>query len=157
MSENKISIEDVKELATLLKQNNLSEISVTDREFTINLKSSDTNSSGKKNIVVGDINHVEEQVVEFKTETASTSVQTASHDGNKMLAPIVGTFYSSPAPDKPPFVTVGSKVQKGDILFIIESMKLMNEIPSEFDGEVVQVITSDGDAVEYNQPVMVIK
>lgn len=147
MSENKISIDDVKELSKLLKENNLSEISVTDREFKIKLKSNDANSSGSKNITVGDTKTSIDNVVHTTTQVT----------GNQMLSPIVGTFYSSPAPDKPSFVKVGSKVQKGDILFIIESMKLMNEIPSEFDGEVVQIIANDGDAIEFHQPIMVIK
>ncbi len=153
MSENKISIDDVKELSKLLKDNNLSEISVIDREFTIKLKSNDANSSGSQNIIVGDTKTTNDNVV----ITESAPVSNTEETGNKMLSPIVGTFYSSPAPDKPSFVKVGSKVQKGDILFIIESMKLMNEIPSEFDGEVVQIITNDGDAVEFHQPIMIIK
>ena len=74
-----------------------------------------------------------------------------------MKSPIVGTFYSRPAPDKEPCVSVGSKVKKGDVLFIIESMKLMNEITSEFDGEVAEILTEDGQGVEYGQPVMVIR
>ena len=74
-----------------------------------------------------------------------------------MEAPIVGTFYSSPAPDKEPFVAVGKQVKKGDVLFIIESMKLMNEIQSEYDGEVAEILVEDGAPVEYGQPIMVIR
>ena len=77
--------------------------------------------------------------------------------GNVMKSPIVGTFYSAPSPDKPPFVEVGKKVKKGDVLFIIESMKLMNEIQSEFDGEVAEILCENGQAVEFGQPIMVIK
>lgn len=164
MSENKISIDDIKELSVLLKENNLSEISVTSREFTVNIKSNDIKSSGEKNIVLGDINHLQDQVINIKSETTPSKAKIVEKNddnndngGNEMLSPIVGTYYSSPAPDKPAFVTVGSKVKKGDILFIIESMKLMNEIPSEFDGEIVKIIVSDGDAVEFHQPIMVIK
>lgn len=157
MNENKISIDDIKELSVLLKENNLSEISVTSREFTVNIKSNDANSYGEKSIVVGDMKPLQEQIVQVQAQPTQVQAPLPQDDGNKMLAPIVGTFYGSPAPDKPPFVTVGSKVSKGDILFIIESMKLMNEIPSEFDGEIAQIIVSDGDAVEYHQPIMVIK
>lgn len=77
--------------------------------------------------------------------------------GNVVKSPIVGTFYSSPAPDKPPFVKVGDKVEKGDTLFIIESMKLMNEIQSTFDGTITEISVSDGTALEYGQPVMIIE
>ena len=78
-------------------------------------------------------------------------------EGNMVKSPIVGTFYASPSPEKPPFVTVGSKVKKGDVVMIIESMKLMNEIQSPFDGTVSEILVKDGDPVEYDQPVMVIK
>ena len=74
-----------------------------------------------------------------------------------MKSPIVGTFYASPSPDKAPFVEVGQKVKKGDVLFIIESMKLMNEIQSEYDGEVVEILCENGQAVEFGQPIMLIK
>jgi len=74
-----------------------------------------------------------------------------------MKSPIVGTFYSAAAPDKPPFASVGSKVKKGDVLFVIESMKLMNEIQSDFDGEVVKIMVENAQGVEYNQPIMIIE
>lgn len=74
--------------------------------------------------------------------------------GNVMKSPIVGTFYSSSAPEKPPYVTVGREVHKGDVLFIIESMKLMNEVTSEYDGIVAEIFVEDGEAVEFGQPIM---
>lgn len=77
--------------------------------------------------------------------------------GNTIKAPIVGTFYSSPAPDKESFVKVGQAVKKGDVLFIIESMKLMNEVQSEFDGVVSQIFVKSGEGVEFGQPIMIIQ
>ena len=86
---------------------------------------------------------------------AEATAQTAPvASGNVMKAPIVGTFYAAPAPGKAPFVTVGSTVSKGDVLFIIESMKVMNEVTSEFDGRVTEILVKDGDAVEYDQPIL---
>ncbi len=76
--------------------------------------------------------------------------------GTAVKAPIVGTFYSKPRPDAAPFVTVGSKVKKGDILYILETMKVMNEISAECDGVVSKILASDGDALEYGQTVMII-
>lgn len=76
--------------------------------------------------------------------------------GNVVKSPIVGTYYSAPAPDKPPFVTVGQRVKKGDTLMIIESMKLMNEIQSDYDGVVKDIIVKNGEAVEFDQPIMII-
>lgn len=86
----------------------------------------------------------EEPKAEPKKEAAGTLVK----------SPIVGTFYSAPAPGKAPFVSVGSTVNKGDVLFIIESMKLMNEVTSELSGRVTEILVSDGDAVEFDQPIL---
>ena len=72
-------------------------------------------------------------------------------------SPMVGTFYSKSSPDAKPYVEVGSNVKKGDILCIVEAMKLMNEIESEFDGEVVEVCVNDGDMVDYGKPLFKIK
>jgi acetyl-CoA carboxylase, biotin carboxyl carrier protein len=74
--------------------------------------------------------------------------------GTIVKSPIVGTFYDSPAPDKPPFVRVGQKVKCGDTLFIVESMKLMNEITSECEGTVAEIFVKNGQTVEYGQPIM---
>ena len=91
---------------------------------------------------------------------AEASVQTGSASvisGNVVKAPIVGTFYAASAPDKPPFVTVGQQVKKGDVLMIIESMKLMNEVQSDFDGTVAEILVKNGEPVEFDQPIMIIK
>ena len=74
--------------------------------------------------------------------------------GNIVSSPIVGTFYAAPSPEKPPYVTVGKQVHKGDVLFIIESMKLMNEVTSEYDGVVAEILVDDGEAVEFGEPIM---
>lgn len=88
---------------------------------------------------------------------AKSAEKPVESGGNIVKSPIVGTFYAAPSPDKPPFVKVGDKVKKGDVIMIIESMKLMNEIQSDFDGTVDRILVSDGQAVEYDQPVMIIK
>lgn len=80
-----------------------------------------------------------------------------AESGTVVKSPIVGTFYAAPAPDKAPFVTVGKSVKKGDVLFIIESMKLMNEILAEQDGVVKKIIANDGQAVEFGEPVLVLE
>ena len=77
--------------------------------------------------------------------------------GTEVKSPLVGTFYSSPSPDAPPFVLVGQKVKEGDTLFIIEAMKTMNEIKAPCDGTVVRILAQPGDMVEYNQTVVIME
>lgn len=74
----------------------------------------------------------------------------------KLLSPMVGTFYAQPSPEKPPYIKVGDKVRKGQTICIIEAMKLMNEIESEYDGEVVEVLVENEDMVEFGQPLFLI-
>ncbi len=75
----------------------------------------------------------------------------------KLVSPMVGTFYSQPSPDKPAFVKVGDKIKKGQPICIIEAMKLMNEIESEHDGEIVKVLVDNEEMVEFGQPMFLIK
>ena len=77
--------------------------------------------------------------------------------GTQVKSPLVGTFYSSPSPDEPPFVLVGQQVKEGDTLCIIEAMKIMNEIKSPCEGKVVRIMAQPGDMVEYNQVLFVIE
>ena len=77
--------------------------------------------------------------------------------GNVVKSPMVGTFYSKPSPDAEPFVEVGQVVKKGQTLCIIEAMKLMNEIESEFDGVLKEILVKDGEPVEYGKPLFVIE
>lgn len=81
-------------------------------------------------------------------------VQTSADETDKgvVKAPLIGVFYASPSPDAPPFVKVGDRVKKGDILCIIEAMKMMNEITAEADGTVSEVIAENGKLVEFGQP-----
>ncbi|MBD3615803.1 MAG: acetyl-CoA carboxylase biotin carboxyl carrier protein [Gracilimonas sp.] len=78
-------------------------------------------------------------------------------DGDTVTSPIVGTFYEAASPDSDPFVKVGDKVSKGDTLCIVEAMKIMNEIEAEFGGTVEKILVNDGQPVEFEQPLFIIK
>ena len=90
-------------------------------------------------------------------QTTETISEEPKEEYKEIKSPMVGTFYSKPSPDKEAFVKVGDKVKKGQVVCIIEAMKLMNEIEAEFDGEVVEVCLNDGDAVEYGKPLFKLK
>lgn len=78
----------------------------------------------------------------------------AAVSGTWVKAPLVGTYYAAPSPESEPFVTVGKRVKKGDVLMIIESMKLMNEVLCEQEGIVAEILVQNGDAVEFDQPIL---
>lgn len=77
-------------------------------------------------------------------------------EGSVVKSPIVGTFYNSSSPEKPPYVKVGDVVKKGDVLCIVEAMKVMNEVKSEFDGIIKDVLIENENIVEYGQPLFII-
>ena len=91
-----------------------------------------------------------------QTAAESASEQPSAKAGKEVLSPFVGTFYSSPAPDSPPYVEIGKTVKKGDVLCIVEAMKIMNEIEAEFAGKVIEILATNGQAVQYGEPLFVI-
>lgn len=96
---------------------------------------------------------ISDKTVEVKNENNTDNKE----DGNIVKSPMVGTFYIKPSPTANPYVEIGKHVNKGDILCIIEAMKLMNEIESEYDGEIAEIYVKDGEAVEYGKPLFRIK
>jgi acetyl-CoA carboxylase biotin carboxyl carrier protein len=151
-------IDTIEKLADIINKKELSELTITDGDKTITIK-------GKKcpppmpmpMPVMSGAAPVQAAAPVESALSASEASMAEEVSGKIVKSPIVGTFYSAPSPDKPPFVKQGDEVKKGDVIMIIESMKLMNEIQSEFDGTVEQILVSDGQAVEFDQPIMVIK
>ncbi|ARM30213.1 acetyl-CoA carboxylase biotin carboxyl carrier protein [Prosthecochloris sp. HL-130-GSB] len=97
------------------------------------------------------------QPVQAPEQPAAPPAKTADDDLIEIRSPIVGTFYRSPSPDSDPFVNNGNRVQKGDILCIIEAMKLMNEIEAEVSGNIVDILIENGQPVEYDQVLFLLK
>lgn len=103
--------------------------------------------------------HQPAQTVEQTDGNSQQEPKLTNDKGNlvEIKAPIVGTFYRKPAPDKPPFVEVGQKIKKGDTVCIIEAMKLFNEIDSDIDGEIAEILVDDATPVEFDQPLFLVK
>ena len=98
--------------------------------------------------------NIEVKAVEKAAAPAESAPDT---DGQVVTSPLVGTFYAAPAEDAEAYVKVGDQVKKGQVLAIVEAMKLMNEIESDFSGEVVKILAENGKAVEYGQPLFIIR
>lgn len=148
------TVECVEALAKIVKENELSKIKISTETMDIVIE-------GKASAV----NNIVSAMPPIPAMTAmpaapAVSVNAASSadntavSGNIITSPIVGTFYSSPAPEKPCYVKVGDSVNAGDVVCIIESMKLMNEINSEFSGKVAEIYVNNGDSVEFGQKIM---
>ena len=145
-----LTLNEIKELMDKMAETNLGEVKIKDGDFKLKLVA-------KK---PPEITHSNCESPQITIETTATSLPTPVIQpiiGNIVKSPIVGTFYTSAAPSKPAFVTVGQQVKKGDVLFVIESMKLMNEIQSAFDGEVVEIKVENEQGIEYGQHIMTIR
>lgn len=143
-----MNYDDIKRLIEDMGNSKLTEINIDFPDGTkIGMKKEIGNIVENKKVV---IQEVEPQV-------ASSENKTQENEGNIVKSPMVGTFYLRPDPNSEPYVEVGKVVKKGDVLCIIEAMKLMNEIESEFDGEVAEILVKDGEMVEYGKPLFRIK
>ncbi len=142
----------VKEYVDLMKESNLSYLKVKNDDFELEL--------GEKRPPMPPMPPmmapmgVPAPTVQANIINEAPAASAPVLSGNIVKSPIVGTFYAAPAPGKAPYVTVGASVNKGDVLFIIESMKLMNEVTSEFSGKVAEILVKDGEAVEFDQPIL---
>lgn len=144
----------IKQLMEDMGKSNIEELEI---EFPEGMK-----ISMKKNVAVVPAQQVVAQQstnipVVQSIKTTQPIQEEPKEEYKEIKSPMVGTFYSKPSPDKEEFVKVGDKVKKGQVVCIIEAMKLMNEIEAEVDGEVVEVCLNDGDAVEYGKPLFKLK
>ena len=143
-------LETIEKLADIVNKKELSELTLEDGDRTITIK-------GKKCPPPPPaMGMMPPMMPAAAAPVAEKPAATAVHSGKEVKAPIVGTFYSAPSPESAPFVQVGDKVKKGDTIFIIESMKVMSEVQSEFDGVVKKILVQSGDPVDFDQTVMVI-
>lgn len=140
--------EAIEKLADILNEKGLSEITITDNdEKSITIKAKKCPPPMP----------VPMPAMQMSATESAPQLAAPAISGNKVTAPIVGTFYAAPSPDDEPFVTVGKRVNKGDVIFIIESMKVMSEVQSEFSGVVKEILVSNAQAVEFGQPIMIIE
>lgn len=137
----------VLELIEKIENSSITNLELTEKEFTLKLGKGSAVSSVKPDSVPQNVPAT--AMPEEKKEPVLK--------GNIVTAPIVGTFYQSSSPDKEPFVKVGQTVQEGDIVCIIEAMKLFNEVQSDYSGVVKKILVQDGDLMEYGQPIMIIE
>jgi acetyl-CoA carboxylase biotin carboxyl carrier protein len=142
----------LKEIIYILENSNVNEIEVSfwGKKFRV-VKSSSMVLSNTANPDIEQVQNVPIAPENQRSSSITEKIESAT-EGEDLLSPMPGTFYSSPTPDDPPFVTVGSKVAKGQTLCIIEAMKIMNEIESEIDGTVSEIFIENSDPIEYNQP-----
>ena len=154
------TLKNIEKLALIVSEKNLGEITVEDGDAKITIKAKEEKhppmppmGMPPMGVPMG-VPMGQPQAAVTPAEEKEAVAEEVS--GNVVKSPIVGTFYAAPSPDAKPFVKVGDSVSQGDIIFIIESMKVMSEVQSEFSGTVKKILVNNGDALEFDQPVMII-
>jgi acetyl-CoA carboxylase biotin carboxyl carrier protein len=145
-----MELDEIKELMGLLKETDVTEIQIEKEGIKLKIKR-------EKNGVQADVPQA--AVIQQRNEPVAVPVEAEVPEKPQHVvpAPIVGTFYRAPAPDAAPFVEVGSRIKKGQILCIIEAMKLMNEIESDAEGVITKILVENGKPVEYGQALFVVE
>ena len=147
-----IELDYLKKLAKLINDNSLKEISLKDNDIEITLKKDCAEQMLVSPPVV--------QPIQQAVEEVSEEVKTSENQETKRVpitSPMVGSFYASSSPNAKPFVKVGDIVAAGQVVCIIEAMKLMNEIETEVSGKIVEICVEDGQSVEYGQVLMYVE
>lgn len=142
-----MDIDDLKEIISLIMETDISELQIEKDGIKVKIR---------RNTLMPPIEMPQKPPV---APESAREAETEKEDAQRLVtvtSPIVGTFYRSPSPDAHPFVDVGSMVRKGQVICIIEAMKLMNEIESEADGIVVRALVENGHPVEYGEPLFLI-
>ncbi len=144
-----MKLQFIKDLAGLMEEKALNLIEIKEENTCVRIE---------RNIAPANagITIAQQSVVE-KVDVANNTKIEIKNDGQAVASPMVGVFYAAPSPEAAAYVSLGSKVKKGDVLCIIEAMKLMNEITSEQDGTITQICIKNGDVVEFGQTLFYIK
>ena len=140
-----MDIRKIKKLIQMLQDSDLREIEVKEGEESVRIARAIDTPSNSLQSTQANI-----------SPTSNNQDITSISSGSSIKSPIVGTFYRKPAPDKPPYVELGDHVNTGDVVCIVEAMKMMNEIKSEFTGIVTAISVEDGEPVEFDQSLIII-
>lgn len=151
-----MKIETIKELIGEFKSSNLTRLKINAEGFELELEREKEVVYPVAGMPVAMTSPAQVNATEVTINTAD-STPVADKSNKVITSPMVGTFYSAHSPTSKPFVGVGTKVKKGDVVCIIEAMKLMNEVEADQDGEVVEILVGNEDMVEFGQPLFVLR
>lgn len=143
---------EYEQIKQLMEDMGNSKLSSIDIEFPDGIKIKMEKKTEEKQVIISGEIQPEKVFVTESEEKRKEDTEEQKIEGTIVTSPMVGTFYMKSSPNSDPYVEIGSIVKKGDILCIIEAMKLMNEIESEYDGKIAEIFVKDGEPVEYGKP-----
>jgi acetyl-CoA carboxylase biotin carboxyl carrier protein len=160
-----MDFKQIQELIRLVNKSNIGELIVEEKGFSITIKQK---LEPAQNIITAPVAapvimpgssalpNVQQQTTAAPTAEKSKQADSAPSNAITIKSPMIGTFYRSPSPGKPPFVEIGSEIETGKPVCIIEAMKLFNEIESEVKGKILKILVDDASPVEYDQPLFLV-
>ena len=150
---------EIRELMRFFDKSNITKVKIKDGEFSIELQKGFDSDLLPKSTVVAQPAAVTPSVESAPIESApaATASKAGAESGDSIKSPMVGTFYVAPSPGSEPFAKVGSIIQKGEPVAVIEAMKIMNEIEAEFTCKILEVLVEDGTPVEYGMPLFIVE
>lgn len=154
-----MDIKDIKDLIITMDKTTIETVEIEKNDLKIKISKGIASKAGELKIDEGNLasNHLEGERVSQDIEEIESVTAREEYNTFVVKSPIVGTFYKASSPDSLPFVNIGDTVEKGQILCIIEAMKIMNEIECEHEGEVIEIFVENEDIVEFGQPLMLIR
>jgi len=152
-----MDIRKVKKLIELLEESGIAEIEIKEGEESVRISRQATGAHAVPVMPAPMPQYAAHPAPAAPSPAPAAPPAAAAPDGHTVTAPMVGTFYSAPAPGAKPFVDLGTEVKAGDVLCIIEAMKMMNQIESDLSGRVTAVLVKNGEPVEFGQPLFIIE
>lgn len=153
-----MDIRKIRKLIELLEETGISEIEIKEGEESLRLSRHQVTNSQTPVHYVSAPAAPQVQVQPASTpQESKVNPGPVAVDGHKIKSPMVGTLYTSPSPDAPPYVSIGQSVKAGDVLCIVEAMKMFNEIEADKAGKIVAILVGNGEPVEYDQPLFIIE
>ncbi len=149
----------IQELIKTINKSNISELSIEEKDFKITIKQEQTSAEPQYIMAAPSAMPIAAPAVPAAAPTTPANPAPAAASTNQITvkSPMIGTFYRSAGPDKAPFINVGDEIKDGQVVCIIEAMKLFNEIESEVSGRIVKVLVDDASPVEYDQALFIVE
>jgi oxaloacetate decarboxylase alpha subunit len=147
-----MNIKEIKEMINLMNENNLAELEIEKEGTRIKIKKASTQPEVLPSVIIEKTTKEPPAQIKEEEKTPSSLPNTV-----EIKSPMVGTFYRAPAPEAPPYVEVGSIIEPGQVICIIEAMKLMNEIKSEIKGKILEILVENAEPVEFGQPLFLVE
>jgi len=150
---------EIQQLIKFVSKSGVNEVKIESKDFKISIKTGSTSKVVHSEPLMISPQPISQAPVVPVIESQSNTEDTATNQDDNLItikSPIIGTFYRRPSPDKPNFVEVGDSISEGNVLCVVEAMKLFNEIESECSGKIVKILVEDASPVEFDQPLFLV-